>query len=101
MRNAGYNDVKNRLQCRNLWKLFVTSILLITAIGFNPVRSAAQSCAETAGKVERSTYLSEIVQSTMYYSVYTPPCYDQLQTSYPVVYLMHGSNEDDGEWTRL
>ncbi|MBZ0290899.1 MAG: esterase family protein, partial [Anaerolineae bacterium] len=73
----------------------------MAVIGFDNAHIAAQSCGEVAGKVERSAYRSDIAQTDMYYSVYTPPCYDQLQTIYPVVYLMHGSNENDGEWVRL
>lgn len=62
---------------------------------------SAQTCAETAGRVERQAYRSEIARTNMYYSVYLPPCYDQTTTRYPVIYLMHGSNEDDGQWVRL
>ncbi|MBI5671394.1 MAG: CapA family protein [Chloroflexi bacterium] len=58
-------------------------------------------CAETAGRVERNSYRSQIAETNMYYSVYLPPCYDQTSTRYPVIYLMHGSNEDDGQWVRL
>ncbi len=36
----------------------------------------------------------------MYYTVYTPPCY-AAGADYPALYLMHGSNEDDGQWVRL
>ncbi|MEO8612593.1 MAG: CapA family protein [Chloroflexota bacterium] len=76
-------------------------MLVAMGFGFTNAVHSAPTCTEPAGKVTRSTYRSAIAQTAMYYSVYTPPCYDQLQTKYPVVYLMHGSNEDDGEWTRL
>lgn len=63
--------------------------------------NASQTCGETAGAVERGSYRSSIAQTNMYYSVYTPPCYDQTTRAYPILYLMHGSNEDDGHWLRL
>ncbi len=55
---------------------------------------------DTNGQVTRLSYPSRWLGQTMYYSVYTPPCYDA-QTAYPVLYLMHGSNENDGHWLRL
>ncbi len=56
-------------------------------------------CEETQGRVDRSYYTA--VQTQMAYSVYVPPCYDDSQNTYPVIYLMHGSTEDDGHWLRL
>ena len=56
----------------------------------------------SAGRTERMTYNSSLLGQQMYYTVYTPPCYDtSAQDTYPVLYLMHGSNEDDGHWARL
>jgi poly-gamma-glutamate synthesis protein (capsule biosynthesis protein) len=54
-----------------------------------------------AGRIERAQYRSHIAQTNMVYSTYLPPCYDAEQQHYPVLYLMHGSNEDDGQWGRL
>ncbi len=53
------------------------------------------------GTVERGDYYAPSIETRMYYSVYLPPCYDQTGTDYPVVYLMHGSNDDDRQWLRL
>jgi poly-gamma-glutamate synthesis protein (capsule biosynthesis protein) len=58
-------------------------------------------CEEENGRIGRGTYRSLIAETTMYYSVYLPPCYDSESHTYPVLYLMHGSNEDDGQWGRL
>jgi len=49
----------------------------------------------------RETYDSRLLGQPMFYTVYTPPCYDESASPYPVIYLMHGSNEDDGHWLRL
>lgn len=64
------------------------------------IAQAQGSGCETNGAVTRETYSSGILGQSMYYSVYTPPCYDSAET-YPVIYLMHGSNDDDGQWSRL
>lgn len=58
-------------------------------------------CRETSGTITRGSYRSLIATTTMWYSVYTPPCYDGSAALYPALYLMHGSNEDDGQWSRL
>ncbi len=63
------------------------------------IQAQSTSC-ETLGTTTRESYTSSTVGQAMFYSVYTPPCYDANQV-YPVVYLMHGSNDDDGQWTRL
>jgi poly-gamma-glutamate synthesis protein (capsule biosynthesis protein) len=62
---------------------------------------AAAQCGQTSGAITRGSYRSAIASTTMWYSVYTPPCYDDDQALYPVLYLLHGSNEDDGQWGRL
>lgn len=50
--------------------------------------------------VSRYTYFSAWLGQNMFYSVYTPPCFDASAT-YSTLYLMHGSNDDDGHWLRL
>lgn len=79
---------------------FLLMLVCFACVMAAPARSV-QTCGETAGRVERSRYRSQIAETTMYFSVYLPPCYDQTAERYPVIYLMHGSNEDDGQWVRL
>lgn len=68
--------------------------------------TAAQppTCDSVHGTTTRHNYRSALVSTDMTYTVYTPPCYDtadaQTQT-YPVLYLMHGSNSDDSHWLTL
>ncbi|MBZ0286718.1 MAG: esterase family protein, partial [Anaerolineae bacterium] len=82
-------------------KLSILLLTGLTACIMSAPPLSAQTCAEKTGRVERNPYRSQIVQTNMYYSVYLPPCYDTTTARYPVIYLMHGSNEDDGEWVRL
>ncbi|MFW5692101.1 MAG: CapA family protein [Chloroflexota bacterium] len=59
-------------------------------------------CTAVQGDVQRHEYVADIIQTRMYYTVYTPPCYTEVTgEDYPVLYLMHGSNEDDNHWLRL
>ncbi len=62
-------------------------------------QGASAACADP-GAVNRYTYYSAWLGQNMVYSVYTPPCFDAAAT-YPTLYLMHGSNDDDGQWLRL
>lgn len=61
----------------------------------------AAACGDAGGLVTRHDYTADAIQTRMFYSVYTPPCYAPDETSYPVLYLLHGSNDDDGHWLRL
>src|SRR4051812_3697778 len=81
------------------WLIFALA-LSITLLAHTQIRSA-QTCESSNGTITRSSFRSTPAETTFYYSVYTPPCYAESTVSYPVVYLMHGSNDDDGQWGRL
>lgn len=59
-----------------------------------------QTC-DTGSINTREEYASPTLGQNMVYTVYTPPCYDSESDPYPVIYLMHGSNDDDNQWIRL
>jgi enterochelin esterase-like enzyme len=61
---------------------------------------SAQAICNDVGTTTRESYYSAWLGQEMVYSIYLPPCYDASQT-YPIVYLFHGSNDDDGHWGRL
>ncbi len=76
--------------------------LWLLVIFLLPIFTAAQStCDDTTGRTERNDFYASDIQTRIYYTVYLPPCYDAAAGQYPVLYLMHGSNEDDGLWGRL
>lgn len=62
---------------------------------------AQSAMCDTSGVTTRETYPSPTLGQSMFYTVYTPPCYDTEADAYPVIYLMHGSNDDDNQWVRL
>lgn len=85
---------------KNPWRiLFLVSFAL--PLFFQNGGLSQAVCAETAGRTERNEYRAAQIQTTIYYTVYLPPCYDHTTADYPVIYLMHGSNDDDGQWLRL
>lgn len=52
------------------------------------------------GALHENIYFSEITNSFRRCFVYTPPGYDKnLETKYPVLYLQHGSFEDESGWS--
>jgi enterochelin esterase-like enzyme len=54
-----------------------------------------------AGRVEEHTYFSQTSGDEQRYRVYLPPCYDQTDEHYPVLYLLHGWPYDEQHWDGL
>jgi enterochelin esterase family protein len=82
-----------------------------TYIGYNLETSAVEVPEEGAdyyalrdvphGAVREQLYFSKLTGRWRRAMVYTPPGYDlNLKTRYPVLYLQHGSGEDETGWTR-
>ena len=78
-------------------KRLLIVIFLIPIIQLN----AQPADCETGGSTTREAYTSRALGQEMVYTIYTPPCYDSAANPYPVIYLMHGSNDDDNQWIRL
>lgn len=58
--------------------------------------------AGPSGKVlESLTLPSAILKMDRKYSVYLPPDYDSSQRSYPVLYLLHGSGDNETGWIQF
>ncbi len=79
----------------------ITIALFLLTLYLPSQPNIAQGCASTNSTITRDHFRSAPAETTFYYSVYTPPCYAESTTAYPVIYLMHGSNDDDGHWGRL
>ncbi|MGA9406123.1 MAG: alpha/beta hydrolase-fold protein [Bacteroidota bacterium] len=74
-------------------KLFVSVSLLL----FLPASLIAQS-----GKVfDDLSMTSKILRGERKYAVYLPPDYETSQRSYPVLYLLHGSGDDQTGWVQF
>ncbi|HBE67532.1 MAG TPA: 1,4-beta-xylanase [Planctomycetaceae bacterium] len=59
------------------------------------------SAAQTGRVMDDCEMKSEILGMTRKYAVYLPPDYDHSQRSYPVLYLLHGSGDDQSGWVQF
>jgi len=59
------------------------------------------ACTETTGSVEQQVYYSPIAGGEEPYRIYRPPCYDQTDHRYPVLYLLHGWPYEAAHWDGL
>jgi len=81
--------------------IFATFIVAIAWLAITSgLQAQNEDCAE-AGTLSRETYLSAISSHERKYTVYLPPCYQATDESYPLLLLLHGSDADDSQWTRL
>jgi enterochelin esterase-like enzyme len=79
--------------------LFERQEMLITK---SPAVFNTGSCPQKEGTVLDTSFDSDIYQAPVKFSLYLPPCYDQLSsTRYPVLYLLHGQTYDNHQWTHL
>jgi enterochelin esterase-like enzyme len=59
-------------------------------------------CAEDGGRVlSFDDFRSDIAGENLPYRVYIPPCYLETQKRYPVVYLLHGLQQDENTWIEV
>jgi enterochelin esterase-like enzyme len=60
------------------------------------------ACESAGGQIlPFADFRSEIARETLPYRVYLPACYLEYQRRYPVVYLLHGLNQDETEWETI
>ncbi len=60
------------------------------------------SCFGQTGKVfDQLSHTSKILKSERNFAVYSPPDYETSQRSYPVLYLLHGSGDDQTGWVQF
>ncbi len=62
---------------------------------------APPACREEQGKLETQT-IDAGQQGQLTFTVYLPPCYQPHPARrYPVLYLLHGMNNDNQQWVRI
>ena len=66
----------------------------------SPAKAQEQLCAD-AGTISRETYFSAVSSHERKYTIYLPPCYQTTAGAFPLLLLLHGSDADDSQWTRL
>jgi enterochelin esterase-like enzyme len=72
--------------------LFLISTLLLPAMLFS----------QSGGKVfDNLSMPSKLLKMDRKYAIYLPPDYETSQRSYPVLYLLHGSGDDQSGWIQF
>lgn len=74
---------------------------MLVSIALAPASSAQAAACVEAGALSRETYFSPVSAHERKFTLYLPPCYHLADESYPLLLLLHGSNADDSQWTRL
>ena len=67
--------------------------------GHTNLHASPTPCAAN-GTLQRVEIAVAALRRPMPVQVYLPPCYPQ-QAQYPVLFLLHGQNADEGQWPRL
>lgn len=65
-----------------------------------PPSTTPTACPQAHGRVERGVITAPGLNKPMRYAVYLPPCVQTL-SALPVLYLLHGQNDDENQWLRL
>ena len=59
-------------------------------------------CMKAGGRIEIKEFTTVLLPNPLVYRIYLPPCYDEeINRSYPVLYLIHGQTYSDTQWDRL
>ena len=66
-----------------------------------PTELAPHACTERSVRLEHASYLGWQTPDLIPVLIYLPPCYDDLNRSYPVLYLLHGKPQDEKHWQIL
>ncbi len=59
------------------------------------------SLAQNSKVFDNLSFPSEILGMERKYAIYLPPGYDHSERSYPVLYLLHGSGDDQSGWVQF
>ena len=73
-------------------------IFFIAFLGF---LSAGSSFGQTGKVYDNLTLPSKILKSERKFAIYLPPDYETSGRSYPVLYLLHGSGDDQTGWVQF
>jgi enterochelin esterase-like enzyme len=57
-------------------------------------------CA-SPGRIELGAYPGVVLDESLSYRIYLPPCYSADSGSYPILYVLHGKPFDDSHWDGL
>ena len=66
-----------------------------------PTELTPSACTESSVRLEHASYRGWQTPDLIPVLIYLPPCYDDLNRRYPVLYLLHGKPQDENHWQIL
>ncbi len=89
---------------RTSFLLLFVALILVPVAGFTQrdawLRQSSEPIDLPGGsRVEFTSFESDSIHGPAQFSVFTPPSYATSETSYPVVYFLHGLFNDHTSWT--
>jgi len=90
---------QSKQQNRKLMKSKITLVVLLALFAITTINAQSNS---PGGKVLESLSMkSTILTHEIKYSVYLPSGYETSSRAYPVLYLLHGSGDDETSWIQF
>src|ERR1051325_2153421 len=83
-------------------RVFLAAILpLVCAAALVAQRGGPQfrDTIPTGSRVQYKTYPSALMKMDLRYGIYLPPSYEKSNKKYPVLYFLHGLNENEMRWS--
>ncbi|MDD2960962.1 MAG: alpha/beta hydrolase-fold protein [Muribaculaceae bacterium] len=88
-------DPTNPFSCRDVGSIFSLIYVNNGCADYYQVKDVPH------GTMSTTWYHSNEVNLDRRLTIYTPPCYEKSDRSYPVLYLLHGSGGDETAWAEL
>jgi len=66
-----------------------------------PTELTPSACTESSVRLEHTSYRGWQTPDLIPVLIYLPPCYDDHNRRYPVLYLLHGKPQDENHWQIL
>ncbi|TET96860.1 MAG: hypothetical protein E3J30_10800 [Anaerolineales bacterium] len=66
-----------------------------------PNELTPNACTESSVRLEHTSYRGWLTPDLVPVLIYLPPCYDDLDRRYPVLYLLHGKPQGENHWQIL
>ena len=84
-----------------LVSLAIVLLCLPALLGQRPAfrRGISRDVIPEDSRVQYKTFPSEILARDIPYGLYLPPSYDENDQDYPVVFFLHGANENEKRWS--
>ncbi len=66
-----------------------------------PSPTATPQCQSPEGSMVQTSYVGAVIREPINVRIFLPPCYENTESSYPTLYLLHGWPYDESHWDEL